>query len=118
MQMAEYNNIPGFVFTIPPLASVGYLEAAAHEQGFSFNVKATNMREWRSSKTYAETASFAKVLVENNSGKILGVHLLGHGAAETVHLFAFAITHGVTADQLTNTVYAYPTFSSDIKFLM
>ena len=62
--------------------------------------------------------AFAKVLIEKSSGRILGAHLLGHGAAETIHAFAFAIKHGVTADVLRNTVYAYPTFHSDVKFLV
>ena len=60
----------------------------------------------------------SKVLVEKGSGRILGAHLLGHGAGETVHLFAFAIRHGITAPMLTDTTYAYPTFASDIKNML
>ena len=44
--------------------------------------------------------------------------MVGHGAEEVIHLFAFAMKHGITADQLANTVYAYPTFSSDVKFMV
>ena len=69
-------------------------------------------------KTYAEKAAFTKVLVEDGTGRILGAHLLGHGAPETIHHFAFAMTYGVTTEQLGSTVYAYPTFMSDIKFLI
>ena len=58
------------------------------------------------------------MLVEEGAGIILGAHLLGHGAPETIHPFAFAITYGVTSEQLSNTVYAYPTFMSDVKFLI
>ncbi|MDP6259611.1 MAG: hypothetical protein QGH63_11030 [Rhodospirillales bacterium] len=72
----------------------------------------------RSAKTYAEKAVFAKVLVKDGTGRILGAHLLGHGAPETIHLFTFAMTYGVTAEQLGSTVYAYPTFMSNIKFLI
>jgi len=118
MKTAIYHSIPNCVFTVPALASVGYLEAAAKQKGLQFDVKSNNLIDWRSSKTYAESASYAKVLVEKGTGKILGAHLLGHGAPETIHLFAFAITYGVTAEQLAGAVYAYPTFSSDIKFLV
>ena len=118
MKTANYHNIPNCVFTVPALASVGYLEAAAKQKGLQFDVKSNNLIDWRSSKTYAESASYAKVLIEKGTGKILGAHLLGHGAPETIHLFAFAITYGVTAEQLAGAVYAYPTFSSDIKFLV
>jgi glutathione reductase (NADPH) len=118
MKTADYVNIPSCVFTTPQLASVGLKEDQAEAQGLKFSVKSNDMVEWRSAKTYAEKAAFAKVLVEDETGKILGAHLLGHGAPETIHLFAFAMTYGVTAEQLGSTVYAYPTFMSDIKFLV
>jgi len=115
---ADYVNIPNCVFTTPQLASVGLKEDQAKAQGLKFSVKSNDMVEWRSAKTYVETSAFAKVLVEDDTGKILGAHLLGHGAPETIHLFAFAMTYGITAAQLGSTVYAYPTFMSDIKFLV
>jgi glutathione reductase (NADPH) len=118
MAAPEYVSIPSVVFSVPALASVGWTEDAARQQGRDFEVKQNDMREWRSARTYAETTAFAKVLVEKGSGHILGAHLLGHGAVETIHAFAFAIRHGVTADGLRETVYAYPTFHSDVKFLV
>jgi glutathione reductase (NADPH) len=118
MAAPEYVSSPSVVFSVPALASVGWTEDEARERGRDFDVKQNDMREWRSARTYAETTAFAKVLVEKGSGHILGAHLLGHGAAETIHAFAFAIRHGVTADELRETVYAYPTFHSDVKFLV
>lgn len=118
LKTADYSNIPSCVFTLPQLASVGLKEDQATAQGLKFSVKSNDLIDWRSAKTYAEKAAFAKVLVEDGTGKILGAHLLGHGAPETIHLFAFAMTYGVTAEQLGSTVYAYPTFMSDIKFLV
>ncbi|MCH7807417.1 MAG: hypothetical protein IH995_09835 [Proteobacteria bacterium] len=58
------------------------------------------------------------MLVEDDSGKILGAHLVGHGAEEVIHLFAFAMKHGITGAELVSTVYTYPTFASDIRFLV
>ena len=66
----------------------------------------------------SETGAFAKVLIDDGSGKILGAHMVGHGAEEVIHLFAFAMEHEITGAQLANTVYAYPTFASDIKYLV
>lgn len=114
----EYYFIPSSVFTIPALASVGLTEAEASSKGLAFTVKTNDMGAWRSSKTHAETVAFAKVLVEDNSGNILGAHMVGHGAEEVIHLFAFAMKHGITSTELANTVFAYPTFASDIKFLV
>lgn len=118
MVSADYTSIPNAVFTVPALASVGLTEAAATEKGLEFETRINDMREWRSAKTYAESAAYAKVLVEKGSNSILGAHLLGHGATEIIHVFAFAMKHGVTANELADTVYAYPTFASDIKFMV
>lgn len=114
----EYGHIPSSVFTVPALASVGLTEAEARDKGLAFTLKSKDMGAWRSSKTHAETVAFAKVLVEEDSGKILGAHMVGHGAEEVIHLFAFAMKHGITGAELASTVYAYPTFASDIKFLV
>jgi len=114
----DYTSIPANVYTVPALASVGMSEAAANANGKSFEVKRNDMRSWRSARTYAETVAFAKVIVEKDSKRILGAHLVGHGAEEVIHLFAFAMKHGVNAEQLAATVYGYPTFSSDLKFMV
>jgi glutathione reductase (NADPH) len=114
----EYRHIPANVYTVPALASVGLTEAEARAEGLAFATKINDMRDWRSSMTHAETAAYAKVLVEEDSGRILGAHMVGHGAEEVIHLFAFAIEHGITADRLGSTVYAYPTFASDVKYLV
>jgi len=105
----EYESIPSNVYAVPTLAKAA---------GRNFTARKSDMRGWRSARTYAETVAFSKVLVENGSGRILGAHMVGHGAEEVIHLFAFAIKHGVTAKSLADTVYAYPTFSSDLKFML
>jgi glutathione reductase (NADPH) len=114
----EYASVPSVVFSVPNLASVGMTEAQATEAGLDFTVKTNEMTSWRSAVTYAETASMAKVLVDNGSDMILGANMLGHGAAETIHTFSFAIKYGITASQLATNVYAYPTMTNDIKFLV
>jgi glutathione reductase (NADPH) len=43
---------------------------------------------------------------------------MGHGAVEIINTFAVAIKYGVTASELGNIVYAYPTMTNDIKFLV
>ncbi|MGH7897675.1 MAG: dihydrolipoyl dehydrogenase family protein, partial [Candidatus Binatia bacterium] len=114
----DYQSVPSVVFSVPALATVGLTEEEARKRSLDVDVKKSDMREWRSARTYAETAAFAKVLVGKSSGRILGAHLLGHGAPETIHAFAFAIKHGLGAEDLRETVYAYPTFHSDLRFLV
>ena len=117
-RVPEYLHIPANVYTVPALASVGLTEDEARDQGLAFTVKANDMTEFRSSKTHAETVAFSKVLVEDGGGRILGAHMVGHGAEEVIHLFAFAMKHNVTASELADTVYACPTFASDMKFMI
>ncbi|MCG8546873.1 MAG: NAD(P)/FAD-dependent oxidoreductase [Alphaproteobacteria bacterium] len=114
----DYLGIPANVYAVPALASVGLTEAEAEAQDLEYTVKVADMADWRSAKTHAETVAYSKVLVEEDTGRILGAHLVGHGAEEIIHLFAFAMKHGVTAKAMAETVYAYPTFASDIKFMV
>jgi glutathione reductase (NADPH) len=114
----DYSSLPSAVYTVPALASVGMGVDEATQKGLDFETKINDMTSWRSARTYAETTAFAKVLVENGTGKILGAHMVGHGAEEVIHQFSFAIKHGLTATDLGETIYAYPTFSSDLKFLV
>lgn len=114
-QTADYLTVPRCVFTTPAMASVGYSRQEAEAKGLKFQVKFNDLKDWRSAKTYAERAAISKVLIEDGSERILGAHLLGHGAPETIHIFALAMKHDISAAELRNTVYAYPTFTSDIK---
>jgi glutathione reductase (NADPH) len=118
LRTPDYGSMPSAVFTIPALAQVGLTEEEAAQQGLAVDVKVNDLRGWISARTFNEAAAFAKVLVEKETRRIVGAHLLGHGAAEVVHLFAFAMRHGVTADALAGALYAYPTFSNDVKFLV
>ncbi len=114
----DYSHIPAAVHTVPALAVVGLSEEEATARGLKFSVKANDLKGWRSSMTHAETAAYSKVLIEDGSDRILGAHLVGHGGEEIIHLFAFAMQHGLTAPQLSDTVFAYPTFASDIKHMV
>ena len=117
-RVPDYSPIPASVYTVPALASVGLTEAEATEQGLAFDVKANDLTGWRSSMTHAETAAYSKILVEQESGRILGAHIVGHGGEEIIHLFALVMKHGLGAAALGDLVYGYPTFASDIKNML
>jgi glutathione reductase (NADPH) len=113
----DYASIPACVFTVPALASVGLTQAAAEEQGIKVRVEVNDMRNWLSGRTYAETAAWAKVLVDKQTDRIIGAHILGHAGEELIHIFALAMKHGITAGDVKDLVYGFPTFSADIKSL-
>lgn len=76
------------------------------------------MRDWFSALTFAETVAWAKVLTDQASNRILGAHMVGHAGEELIHLFALAMRHGITASDLGEMVYGFPTFSADIKSML
>ena len=59
-----------------------------------------------------------KVLVEEDTDRILGAHLLGEHAGETINLFGLAIRANLRADDLRHMVYAYPTAASDVPHML
>ncbi|HJU17778.1 MAG TPA: NAD(P)/FAD-dependent oxidoreductase [Stellaceae bacterium] len=114
----DYAGIPSCVFTVPALASVGLTQAAAEEQGLQLRVEINDLHTWLSGRTYAETAAWAKVLIERETDRILGAHILGHAGEELIHLFALAIKHGIKAGEIRDLIYGFPTFSADIKSML
>jgi glutathione reductase (NADPH) len=114
----DYRGIPSVVFTVPPLASVGFQEAAAREQGLRFRTNYQDTASWYSSRRVGLRHSGFKVLVEEETERILGAHLLGVHAEEVINLFALAIRSGLRAPDLRHMVYTYPTSSSDVPYMV
>jgi glutathione reductase (NADPH) len=114
----EYTGVPSAVFTIPELVRVGLTEAEANAQGLDFECKFSDMRDWFTVRRVGETHAAAKVLVENDSGRILGAHILGPEASEIINLFGFAMRTGLKADDLKRLVSAYPSAGSDVGYLV
>jgi glutathione reductase (NADPH) len=116
---SNYIGLPSVVFTIPPLASVGMQEKEAKEAGLKFRVKHENTASWASSRRVGETCSGFKVLIEEDSNKILGAHILGPHAEEVINIFSMAIRLGLSAKELGDPLlYSYPTNSSDVVYML
>jgi glutathione reductase (NADPH) len=111
--------IPSIVFTIPPMASVGLQEETAKKQSLQFR---TNYEEdtssWYSSRRVGENFSAFKVLIEEDSDRILGAHIVGPHAEEQINIFALAIQRRITSEDLKEIIFAYPTGSSDITYML
>ena len=114
----DYASMATSVYTVPPLASVGLTEAAARQAGFAVDVHTNDMLDWFSAKTYAETVAWSKVIVDQSTDRILGAHFVGHSGQELVNIFGLAMRFSITASQIRENIYAYPTFSSDIKHML
>jgi glutathione reductase (NADPH) len=109
---------PSIVFSDPPLASVGLDERAAREQGLDVVVKTTDTSQWLSSKRVGLHHTGVKTLVDGATGRVVGAHILGHNADELVNVFALAIAHGATAEELKGVLWGYPTTTSEIAYML
>jgi glutathione reductase (NADPH) len=114
----DYHAIPSVVFTLPPLARVGLREDEARASGLSFVAHREDTSTWYSSRRLGEAFSACNLLVEQEGGRILGAHLLGPHADETINLFTLAMRAGLTADQVKQTLWAYPTHGSDTAYML
>lgn len=114
----DYAGVPTVVFTLPPLAAVGLREEEAQKRGLRFKTKAGDTSSWYSSRRIGLKHSGFKVLIEEDTDRILGAHLFGPHADEAINLFAQAIRFHLTATDLRHTMYAYPTSSSDIAYMV
>ncbi|WP_347880936.1 hypothetical protein [Sphingobium yanoikuyae] len=110
--------MPSVAFTIPPIASVGLSEEEARSKGFKFSLKSEQASTWYTARRVAESVYGFKVMVEEGSKLILGAHLVGPHVDEVINVFGLAMRHGLTADDIKSTMFAYPTGASDIGYMV
>jgi glutathione reductase (NADPH) len=117
-QVYDTTPVPTTVFTLPPLASIGLTEEQGTKEGKDMVVTCQETSGWYSSRRINEPVSGFKTIVDRHTDHILGAHLLGTGSEEVINLFALAIKHGIPAKALRSTLFAYPTHSSDLSYML
>ena len=115
---ADYTAIPSSVFTLPPLATVGANENEAQDSGKKIKINFGDMTRWPSSRRIGQKHAIYKVIIDEDSQQILGAHLLGHNAGEAINIFAMAMNFDLTTEDLKKVLWAYPTYVSDIKYMI
>jgi glutathione reductase (NADPH) len=114
----DYSVIPSAVFTIPSIGAVGLTEEQARESGGDFRVNHGQTAKWPSSKRIGEAHAAYKVIIDNPTDLILGAHIARHNAAEVINVFALAMKFKIKASDLANFMWAYPTYTSDLKYMV
>ncbi len=117
-RQTDYRGVPSVAFTLPPIASVGVSEEQARRKGMKFRIKCELVPTWFTARQAAENVYGYKVLVDETTDLILGAHLVGPRVDEVINLFAMAIRHGLTAEELKSTMFAYPTGASDVGYML
>jgi glutathione reductase (NADPH) len=114
----NYDGLASAVFALPPLAATGLTEEAARAKNLTFRTNWQDTSGWFNTRRVGETTSGFKVLIGEDTGRILGAHLLGPRADEVINLFAVAIRLGIPAADLKDVIFAYPTNGSDLPSML
>ena len=110
-RFVEPELIPSCTYCQPQVASVGLSESAAAALGFDLAVGKFPFRPLGKALAAGETEGFVKVIAEKNSGRLLGVHILGAEATELIPEASLARWLDSTALQLHEAVHPHPTLS-------
>jgi glutathione reductase (NADPH) len=92
-----------------------FFRKEAKEKGYNFTVEHKLVPEWFNSKRINAKVYAYKTLVDNKTGQIIGVHLVGSEAGEIINLFTLAMNSKTDVKQLKKMLFAYPTWGNDIK---
>lgn len=115
-QKPDFLGLATMIYTIPPMGSAGLTEEQAQQHGLSIDVHAGDMTGWYSTRHVAGRAAFYKCIVEKRTGKILGATVFGPHAQEQINVLALAIRHGLGVRAVSDSLFAYPTGSSDLEY--
>jgi len=107
----NYDAVPGAIFTSPEVANVGLTEDQAREKNLSFRADTVLFRTVGKAQVIGELAGEAKIVSDNESGKVLGVHIIGAHATDLIAEGTLAVATGRTVKELAETIHAHPTLA-------
>jgi len=107
----DYSAIPACVFCSPEVASVGLTEEAASQQGINVRVARFPFSASGRALILGQTEGFVKLVLDVDTGELLGGHVIGPDASHLIAEIALAIGTECTVDEIAHTVHAHPTLS-------
>jgi glutathione reductase (NADPH) len=114
----SYDAVPTVVFSYPPMASVGISAQQARDGDLDVRINTGDGARWPNYRRIKAEKFYYEIVIDKKSDKILGAHLAGSQAGELINLFALAIRHEIPASSLSALPWAYPTYVSDIKYMV
>ena len=111
----NYDLIPGVIYTSPEVATIGKTEEQLKEQNTSYKIGKFPFMANSRAKAIDEPEGFVKILADNSTDKVLGVHIIGPHAGEMIAEMAVAMEFGASSEDIARTCHAHPTFSEAIK---
>ena len=113
----NHASVATATFTMPPLSSVGLTEERAAETYPTLRVYETEFRPMKVAFAGGTTKTYIKVLVDDASDKVVGVHMLGDDSPEIIQALAIAVTMGATKAQFDGTIAVHPTTAEEFVLL-
>jgi dihydrolipoamide dehydrogenase len=110
----KYHNLPRCTYTHPEVASVGWTEAQARQQGYEVKTGQFPFLPNGKAQGAAETVGFVKIVAENKYNEVLGVHMIGASVTELLAGPTGMIGLETTLEELARTVHPHPTMSEVI----
>ncbi len=111
----NYNLIPGVVYTWPEVAAVGYTEEQLKEQGKKYKVGNFPFKASGRARASMDTDGFVKVLADEATDEILGVHMIGPRTADMIAEAVVAMEYKASAEDISRMSHAHPTFTESMK---
>ena len=111
----DYAHFPSVLFTHPKLASVGKTAAELDAAGTKYQIIETEITDTLTERAYHSRCAAAKIFLDKKGEKILGAHLIGQHAHETINLFATAMQHRLIAKDIVKLRLGYPTAGNAVR---
>ncbi|MCY1182073.1 Glutathione reductase [compost metagenome] len=113
----DYRHIPTAVFSQPPIGTVGLTEEQAREAGHSVQIFESRFRPMKLTMTECQERTLMKLVVDANSDKVLGCHMVGPDAGEIVQGLAIALKAGASKQLFDETIGVHPTAAEEFVTL-
>ncbi len=107
--------LPYGIYSIPEISMVGWTEEKLTEEGIPFETGVAQYREIARGQLIGDDIGMLKMLIHQDTHTILGVHVIGTGATELIHIGQCAMAFNATVEYFVNAVFNYPTLAECYK---
>ncbi len=111
----NYEAVPFAVFSTPQVASVGLREETARKRFDDISVRTIRMHNIPKAQALKETVGLIKMIIQKDTKRVLGVHILAPLAADLIHEATLLVKYQMTIDDVIETIHVFPTMSEGIK---
>jgi glutathione reductase (NADPH) len=109
----DYEFVPSAVFSLPNLGTVGYTESEAREKYGAVTIYKSSFTPLKHTISGSEEKTLMKLVVDDASDRVVGVHMVGPEAGETIQGIAIALKAGATKAIFDRTIGIHPTAAEE-----